>query len=91
MANAASSKETTPTRPGPGNRRTGRAPSLSGMGDYFRGVIEELRKAHWPTRAEMIRLTQIVLMVIFIVAVYVGAMDAVLSWITERFIFRSRP
>ncbi len=61
-----------------------RGPSLGGITEYLRGVREELRKATWPTRAELIRLTQVVLAVIAIVAVYVGALDAVLSWITRR-------
>ena len=65
--------------------KTGRrGPTWSGIIEYLRGVREELRKATWPTRAELIRLTQIVLAVIAIVAVYVGALDAVLSWITRR-------
>ena len=61
-----------------------RRPSLSGITEYLRGVREELRKAVWPTRAELIRLTQVVLAVIAVVAVYVGALDAILSWITAR-------
>ena len=61
-----------------------RGPTWRGIIEYLRGVREELRKATWPTRAELIRLTQIVLAVIAIVAVYVGALDAVLSWITRR-------
>lgn len=68
--------------PSQGRRR----PSFSGFGEYLRGVREELRKATWPTRPELIRLTQVVLAVIAIVAVYVGALDAVLSWITSRWL-----
>ncbi len=84
MANA---KETAaprpPVRPASSN---GRGPSLSGFGEYLRGVREELRKAEWPTRPELIRLTQVVLAVIFVVALYVGALDRGLSWVTTRFL-----
>jgi preprotein translocase subunit SecE len=65
-------------------RRTG--PSLQGIVEYLRGVREELRKAVWPTRAELIRLTQVVLAVIAVVAIYCGALDAVLSFITSRWL-----
>jgi preprotein translocase SecE subunit len=68
----------------PLTRTARRGPSWNGIVEYLRGVREELRKANWPTRAELIRLTQVVLAVIAIVAVYVGALDALLSWITGR-------
>jgi preprotein translocase SecE subunit len=73
MANVPTSNN--PARP----RRT---PTGAGLAEYLRGVREELRKATWPTRAELIRLTQVVLVVIAIVALYVGTLDAVLTWIT---------
>ena len=85
MANAkeaASTRTPAPVRPA----GSGRGPSLSGIGEYLRGVREELRKAEWPSRAELIRLTQVVLAVIFVVALYVGTMDSLLSWITMRFL-----
>lgn len=88
MANVSSSKEATTTTPrGPIRARSGRGFSLSGLVEYLQGVREELRKATWPTRAELVRLTQIVLLAIAIVAAYVGGLDALLSWITRRFGF----
>jgi preprotein translocase SecE subunit len=60
-----------------------RGVSFSGFAEYLRGVREELRKATWPTRQELIRLTQVVLAVIAIVATACGALDAVLSWLTR--------
>jgi preprotein translocase SecE subunit len=54
------------------------------MGEYLQGVREELRKAQWPTRAELIRLTQVVLAVIAVVAAFVGGLDAILSWLTRK-------
>jgi len=64
------------------------AQSLNGLGGYLQGVRSELKKAEWPTRPELIRLTQVVLLLIGIVAVYCGAMDAVLSFITDKIFVR---
>ena len=83
---------TTPSRgasaggnpPGPVRAAARKAPSVAGLGEYLRGVREELRKAVWPTRAELIKLTQVVLAVITIVAIFCGALDALLSWVTSR-------
>lgn len=38
-------------------------------------TIGELRKVSWPTRDEAIRLTQIVIIVIFIMAAVLGGLD----------------
>ena len=94
MANVSTSKETGTPRPtgsGPVRATTngsasggGKGVSLRSLGEYLRGVRDELRKAHWPSRPELIRLTQVVLAVIFIVATYVGSLDAILSWVTVR-------
>ena len=97
MANASSTKEAktvaTPARaggnpPGPG-RAPRRAPTVSSMSEYLQGVREELRKAQWPTRAELIRLTQVVLAVIAVVAAFVGGLDAILGWLTRKIGFGS--
>lgn len=96
MANVTSTK-TTPQPPGPvaAAQRTaekggvvpprpGRGGGLN-LGEYLRGVREELKKAQWPTREELIRLTQVVLGVIAVVALFVGALDGALGWLTSRF------
>lgn len=54
------------------------------LGRYLSEVQIELKKAEWPTRAELIRLTQVVLTLIFIVAVYCGGLDGLLGQITNR-------
>ena len=79
-------RSATNTPPGPARAGARRAPSLQGIAEYLRGVREELRKAVWPTRTELIRLTQVVLAVIAVVAIYCGALDAVLSFITSRWL-----
>jgi preprotein translocase subunit SecE len=38
-------------------------------------VVAELRKAHWPTRQEALRLSGVVLAVIIVVGLILGALD----------------
>lgn len=42
---------------------------------YLRETIGELRKVNWPTRQEAINLTTIVLIVIGVMAVFLGTLD----------------
>lgn len=64
-------------------------PSMSGLKEYLQGVREELKKAIWPTREELIKLTQVVVSLILIVAAYCGGIDYVLGLITDRLFGRS--
>lgn len=43
--------------------------------EFLRETIGELRKVNWPSRQEAIRLTQIVVVVIFIMAAILGGLD----------------
>lgn len=47
--------------------------------EYLRETIGELRRVNWPTRQEAIRLTQIVVLVIFLMAAILGGLDALFS------------
>jgi preprotein translocase subunit SecE len=42
---------------------------------FFPEVVEELRKAHWPTKQEALRLSVLVLIVCIIVGAILGALD----------------
>ena len=42
---------------------------------YFRETIGELRKVSWPTRKEAINLTKIVIIVMVIMAIFLGGID----------------
>ena len=42
---------------------------------FFQETVGELRKVSWPTRQEAIRLTEIVIVVIFIMAAILGGLD----------------
>ena len=81
---------TKPTKEG--NSGSGVSPlsSLSSLSDYLNGVQEELKKAIWPTRQELIKMTQIVLFLIVAVALYCGALDALLTWVMH-FLLNTKP
>jgi preprotein translocase SecE subunit len=57
---------------------------VAGLRGYLEGVRKELKLAEWPTRPELIRLTQVVLTLIAIVAVYCGGLDWLLGLVTNR-------
>ena len=42
---------------------------------FFAEAVDELKKAHWPTRRETVRLSMLVLVVCLIVGAILGAMD----------------
>jgi preprotein translocase subunit SecE len=52
---------------------------------FFNEVIVELKKTTWPTPKEAWRLTMVVIGVIVAIAIYMGVIDAVLSWATKKF------
>ncbi len=47
---------------------------------FFQETVGELRKVSWPSRQEAIRLTEIVLIVIGIMAIILGGLD----WVYAR-------
>jgi preprotein translocase SecE subunit len=57
-----------------------------GIQEYIKGVRHELKppQTHWPSRPELIKMTQIVLLLIFVVAIYCGGLDFALAQLTER-------
>ncbi len=63
--------------------------SGGGLFKYLAEVRAELKKAEWPTREQLIKLTQVVLTLIFIVAVYCGGLDGLLGLVTNRLFNRN--
>lgn len=57
-----------------------------GFQEYLKGVRHELKspQTHWPSRPELIKMTQIVLLLILVVAIYCGGLDFLLSQLAER-------
>jgi len=51
------------------------APAKKSRFSFFTEVVAELRKAHWPTRQEALRLSILVLIVCVIVGGILGALD----------------
>jgi preprotein translocase subunit SecE len=42
---------------------------------FFREIYDELKKVVWPTRAEIFRLTTIVIILSVIMGLYIGGLD----------------
>ncbi|MFP3879862.1 MAG: preprotein translocase subunit SecE [Dehalococcoidia bacterium] len=55
--------------------RTKSAPAKKSRFAFFPEVVAELRKAHWPTRQEALRLSLVVLIVCVVVGGILGALD----------------
>ncbi len=51
------------------------APAKKSRFSFFAEVVAELRKAHWPTRQEAVRLSILVLVVCIVVGAILGALD----------------
>ena len=50
-----------------------------GIQKFYRETTAELKKVSWPTRAEAIRLTRVVLIVIFAMGTFLGLLDYAFS------------
>jgi len=55
------------------------APAKKSRFSFFAEVIAELRKAHWPTRQEALRLSLLVLLVCAVVGAILGGLDYVFT------------
>lgn len=53
---------------------------------YLKEVRLELGKVNWPTKAETIRYTAVVIGVSLTVAVFLGGMDYIFSWLLNKFV-----
>jgi preprotein translocase subunit SecE len=51
------------------------APTKKSRFSFFSEVVAELRKAHWPTRQEALRLSVLVLIVCLVVGAVLGGLD----------------
>ena len=46
-----------------------------GLAKFYRETTAELKKVSWPTRAEAIHLSKVVLIVIFVMGAFLGLLD----------------
>ena len=51
---------------------------------FLNEVWAEMKKVHWPTRKETYGATLIVLVVMAIIAVYLGVVDALISFVIQK-------
>ncbi len=51
---------------------------------YLRDVRAELNRVTWPSRQELIAGTVVVVVVVSVMAAYLGAWDAVFTWLFQR-------
>ncbi|TGE33104.1 preprotein translocase subunit SecE [Desulfosporosinus sp. Sb-LF] len=47
--------------------------------DYFRGVLSELKKVHWPSRRQLLTYTGVVFFAVAIVSILMWVVDSGLS------------
>jgi len=52
---------------------------LGRVQQFFHEVAAEFRRVNWPSRAEVLRSTAVVLAVVLILGVYLSAVDVLLS------------
>lgn len=59
-----------------------------GVVSYIRDSRTELKNVQWPTRAETVRYTVVILAVSLAVAIATGAVDAGLTYIIQKFVLK---
>jgi len=52
--------------------------------EFVREVLAEFRKVTWPSRAELINSTTVVIVVTVVLAFFLGGVDIVLARVVER-------
>ncbi len=52
---------------------------LRNVQQFFRDVAAEFRRVNWPSRSEVAASTVVVLALVFVVALYLGLVDVILS------------
>ncbi len=78
--------------PSPGGFQGGLAPyafigdpveSLRRVQQFFREVVAEFKKVTWPNRREVTGSTTVVIIVVFVIAIFLGVVDIGLSRIVS--------
>jgi preprotein translocase subunit SecE len=54
---------------------------------YFKNSYAELRKVNWPSRQQAIKHTVAVVVFSAVLAVFLGMIDFILSWLLQRFVY----
>lgn len=53
---------------------------------FFMEAKGELMKVNWPTQKELVRYTVLVVVISLAVAIFLGALDTLFSYLVERFL-----
>lgn len=67
------------------DKPTVKVPTIAPL-QFLKEVIAELKKVTWPTRAETIQLTAVVVVVSIAVALYVGGLDWLFLTLETQFL-----
>ena len=59
--------------------------ALNRITTFLKEVRVELKKVNWPTRKQTIKFTLIVIGVSFAVAIFLGGLDFLFTWIISEF------
>ena len=54
--------------------------------NFFVEAKGELMKVNWPSRKDLIRYTVLVVVISLAVAIFLGALDTLFSYLVERFL-----
>ena len=60
------------------NQNRGRK-KRGGIKNFFKGVWSELKKVHWPSKAELAKYTGVVVLTVFVFALIVSLFDWIVS------------
>lgn len=56
--------------------------------EFLKEARTELEKVSWPTKEQIVRNTLIVIGISIVVAIFLGSLDYLFSFLAERFLFQ---
>jgi preprotein translocase subunit SecE len=59
---------------------------IAAAGKYLREVQAEAKKVVWPERKEAMQATLMVVLMVIFVALFLWAVDSILSWLVQKVI-----
>lgn len=59
---------------------------LQRITDYLKGVRSEIDRVTWPTRAEVISLTALILLLVVVLTIYIWGVDTIVQAIIRFFV-----
>ena len=59
---------------------------MNKLTQYLKEVRVEMGKVNWPSRQQTIRYTYVIIGVSLAIAIFLGGLDYVFSWILNKFI-----